>query len=107
MAAIEGADLLGLHRVEFESDCQVLVSALKGDSHELSEIGVLLREARSKCIQSFDFFSFGFFRRDCNTAAHVLAQFGSKADVDCSGWVDEAPPFVSDVVASDLAVHQG
>ena len=53
------------------------------------------------------FFSFGFCRRDCNTAAHVLAQFGSKADVDCSGWVDEAPPFVSDVVASDLAVHQG
>ena len=69
--------------------------------------GTLSCEARSKCIQSFDFFSFGFCRRDCNTAAHVLAQFGSKADVDCSGWVDEAPPFVSDVVASDLAVHQG
>jgi ribonuclease HI len=54
VAAIEGAELLGINRVEFESDCQVLVSALKAKSRELSEVGVLMREVRSKCIQEFD-----------------------------------------------------
>jgi hypothetical protein len=39
MAAIEGAEALGLHRVEFELDCKVLVSALKEHTHDFAEIG--------------------------------------------------------------------
>jgi ribonuclease HI len=107
MAAIEGAEALGLHRVEFESDCKVLVSALKEHTHDFAEIGVLMREARSNCTQAFNLFNFIFCRRECNKVAHSLAQFGYSAEVECSGWTDEVPPFISDVVSSDLAVHQG
>ena len=49
---------LGLHRVVFESDSIILVNAVNSASHELSEIGVLLREIRSLCIGSFESFIF-------------------------------------------------
>jgi hypothetical protein len=42
IAAIEGAEALGLARVIFESDCQVLVGALSSNSHDLPEIGMLI-----------------------------------------------------------------
>jgi hypothetical protein len=69
-------------------------------------IGVL-REATSRCIQSFDVYEFAHCRRDCNNVAHSLAQPGFRADAECSGWAHEAPPFVSDLVASDIVVHRG
>uniref|UniRef100_A0ACD5WHE3 Uncharacterized protein n=1 Tax=Avena sativa TaxID=4498 RepID=A0ACD5WHE3_AVESA len=34
VAAIEGAEALGLNRIIFESDCQVLVGALNSNSHD-------------------------------------------------------------------------
>jgi ribonuclease HI len=106
-AAIEGANALGLHRVVFESDSQILVKALTSTSHELAEIGVLLREIRSSCISSFDSFEFSFCPRRCNKVAHSLAQFGYRDESECNGWADHAPPFVSELVASDLAEHYG
>ena len=105
VAAVEGAAMLGFHRVQFESDSQTLVSALKSSSHELSEIGVLLRDARSRCFAAFDLFEFNYCQRTCNKVAHSLAKFGYEADTECLGWTDEVPPFVSDLVASDIAVH--
>jgi ribonuclease HI len=104
VAAVEGAAALGLNRVVFESDSKVLVDALNSSSHELSEIGVLLREARSLCILSFDLFSFKHYRRVCNKIAHTLAKFGSQAEEEYVGWADVAPDFVSDLVASESAV---
>ena len=50
VVATEGAANIGLKRVVFESDRQTLVRALNSSSHELSQIGVLLREARSFCV---------------------------------------------------------
>jgi hypothetical protein len=70
-------------------------------------IGVLLREARSRCIQCFDVYEFAHCRRDCNTVALSLAQLGFRADAECSGWAHEASPFVSNLVANDIAVHRG
>ena len=102
-AAVEGAATLGLHRVIFESDSQVLVKALKSNSHELAEVGVLLREIRSSCIASFDSYEFSFCSRKCNNVAHSLAQFGYRDEAECNGWTDRVPSFVSVLVASDLA----
>jgi hypothetical protein len=101
VAAVEGATALSLNKVVFESDSKVLVDALNSDSHELSEIGVLLREARSLCISSFDLFSFKHCRRVCNKIAHILAKFGSQTEEECVGWTDVAPDFLSDLVASE------
>jgi hypothetical protein len=91
----------------FESDCQTLVNAVKTRSYDLSVIGVLLKEIRSQCICSFEFFDFCFATRSCNKVAHSLAQYGLRADSECTGWEGCAPDFISDVVASDAAVRQG
>jgi hypothetical protein len=82
------------------------VNALNSGDHDLADIGILYREARSLCYQAFDAFEFSFCRRNCNTAAHAIAQFGKGADALNSFWLEDAPAFVSGLVASDLALHQ-
>ena len=47
---MEGAATLGFNRVVLESETKILVDAINSDSHELSEIGVLLRGSRSNSI---------------------------------------------------------
>jgi hypothetical protein len=106
IAAIEGNSNLGAFRVIFESDSLNLVNALNSGDHDLADIGILYREARSLCYQAFDAFEFSFCRRNCNTAAHAIAQFGRGADALNSFWLEDAPAFVSGLVASDLALHQ-
>jgi hypothetical protein len=67
-----------------------MVDALNSSSHELSEIGVLLRDTRSLCIASFDLFCFKHCRRVCNKITHTLAKFDSQVDEECVGWADES-----------------
>ena len=107
VAAVEGAATIGLHRVQFESDCKTLVTALQTKERDLAHVGVLLKEARSGCISSFESYTFSFAPRSCNKVAHTLAQHGLRADVECEGWEDFAPAFLADLVASELAVHSG
>jgi ribonuclease HI len=85
VTAVEGAVALGLNMVVFESDSKVLVGALNSSSPELSEISILLHEARSMCISSFESFSF-VCCRICNKIAQTLAKFGSQTEEDCIGW---------------------
>jgi hypothetical protein len=63
LAAVEGAAAMGLNRVVFESDSKNLVSALRDKKHDLSVIGVLLKEMRSLCIVSFQSCKFQFVSR--------------------------------------------
>jgi hypothetical protein len=107
LAAVEGAAAMGLNRVVFESDSKNLVSALRDKKHDLSVIGVLLKEMRSLCIVSFQSFKFQFVSRKFNGVAHSLAQYGLRADVDYTDWEGETPDFVSDLVASEMAGHSG
>ena len=73
----------GLHSVIFKSDSQTLVSALRGTRYDLvSAIGVLLKEARSRCIGSLESFSFQFVSRNCNVVAHSLAQYGLRVETE-------------------------
>jgi hypothetical protein len=106
-ATTEGAATLGFHRVVFESDCQILVNALKNGSYDLSVLGVLIREARSVCISSFESYEFNYCPRSCNKIAHELAQHGLCADDECVGWADSAPDFVSVMVTSEIAESSG
>lgn len=103
-AAIEGSARIGVHRVVLESDSKNLVYALVRGDADLSENGVLIREARSCCIMSFQRFNFTFCPRTCNRVAHELANFGYglvESPVTCGEDVLE---FVSVLVASDIAV---
>jgi ribonuclease HI len=107
LAAVEGAVAMGLNRVVFESDSKNLVSALRDKKHDLSVIGVLLKEMRSLCIVSFQSFKFQFVSRKYNGVAHSLAQYGLRADGDYTDWEGETPNLVSDLVASEMAGHSG
>ena len=86
-----------------ESDSAILVQALKTSEYDLSEIGTLLREARSSCILNFDVFEFDFCRRECNKVAHELAQYGARVGLPISEWIEHVPKFVSVLVTSDGA----
>jgi hypothetical protein len=105
--AAEGELALGLNRVVFEADYQTLVNAMKTRSYDLSVIGVLQKEIQSQCIGSFELFDFCFAPHSCNKVAHSLEQYGLRADTECTSWEGFAPEFISDVVASDVAVRQG
>jgi hypothetical protein len=105
VAVVEEAVAFGLNRVMFESDPKVLVGALNSSSHELSEIGILLHEASSMCISSFQSFSFVHCRCICNKIVHTLAKFASQTRQECVRWADVALDFVSVVVSSDVVVH--
>jgi hypothetical protein len=56
VAVIDVSSRLGVYRVMFESDSSTLVHALKTLTYDLSEIGVLLRDAKSTCTLHFDVF---------------------------------------------------
>jgi ribonuclease HI len=84
LAAIQGADKIGANRVIFESDASNLVQGLKSSDYDKSEIGVLVKEARSSCILNFASFEFAFSRRSCNNAAHELAKLGAISETEDS-----------------------
>jgi hypothetical protein len=77
------------------------VNGLNSSSHDLSTVGVLLREIRSNCIRDFD------AARSCNKVAHSLAKFDLEIEDECVGWVDDPPQVESEMVASELAAHSG
>ncbi|XP_071685499.1 uncharacterized protein [Lolium perenne] len=106
VAAIESMSNRGSFRVIFESDSLSLVNAVKSGDADLSDSGVLYREARSLCVLAFDAFEFRFCRRSCNKAAHAIAQHGGALGVQNLLWLDDEPDFVTGLVASDLATHQ-
>src|SRR5207244_3650516 len=101
-AAVGEAVSLGLSRVIFESGSLTLVNAINTGSHDLSSIGVLIKEIRSLCLASFDCFSFVFCKRNCNKVAHELAQYGCQASVPVFHWTEYVPEFVRSCVASDI-----
>ena len=92
-----------MHRVIFESGCKNLVIALNNRSLELAIIGVLLKEARSLCIGSFESSTFQLASCSCNVFSHSLAQYGLHVEIACTGSEDVAPDFIFDLVASDIA----
>ena len=46
-----------------------------------------------------------FCKRECNEVTHELAVFGHRAGGVVSSWLEQAPDFVSAIVASDVAVR--
>ena len=86
--AIGGAGSFGANRVIFESDSQVLVSALCSAEYDRSDFGVLVREARSLCILNFDSFEFSFCRRVCNKVAHAIAEHGYRTSLPAPAWAE-------------------
>ena len=56
----------------------------------------------------FSFFSISFFPRVCNNVADALAMHRSKGGhVAQVVWPGAAPNFIQDLIAGDLARHNG
>ena len=105
LATIEGADRIGANRVIFESDASNLVLALNSSDYDSSEIGVLVKEARSLCILNFDSFRFSFSRRACKNVAHELAKLGTISESPDLYWDPDVPNCIATLLASDNVVH--
>ena len=86
-----------------ESDSQKLVYTLKRGDVDLSDIGVLFREARSLCVVAFESYDFMHCKRSCNAVAHALAKYGFGSAESSLVWGELMPSFVLDLVASDVA----
>jgi ribonuclease HI len=94
----------GMLRVLIESDCSILVSAMKKSGYEYSPVGVLIEEAKSFIMLNFVNVEFLFIPRSCNACADELARVGFTRDPDWPGlWFDPFPESVMPLLARDLA----
>lgn len=93
---------LGVIRVEFETDAQLLAMALNSKKPDCSSEAAIIEDIK---IQSRTWFSscpFRFGRRVSNQAAHALAQEGAKCNVNSSiSWEYEVPACASVAVMGD------
>ena len=82
-----------------------LRNVLNSDEYDRSTIGVLLSPEGVSvfALGTFESFVFSFCKRECNKVAHELAVFGYRAGGVVSSWLEQAPDFVSAIVASDVA----
>jgi len=64
---------LGLNRVVFEIDCQLVVNAVLGNSSYVNELGILLSNCRTLLFSNASY-ALAYARRQANRVAHNLAR---------------------------------
>ncbi|KAK8635831.1 hypothetical protein V6N13_004546 [Hibiscus sabdariffa] len=102
-AAIHAIDLvvdLGFSKAIFEGDSLTVIKKLKANLKDLSDICVLIWDAKFKA-QKLLACSFSFVPRVGNQAAHQLASAGFGED---RFWVEEAPPSLAPFLAAECCV---
>ncbi|KAF8694077.1 hypothetical protein HU200_038533 [Digitaria exilis] len=92
----------GMMKIQIESDCSNLVSAMKKSNFDLSPAGVLFQDARLFISLNFVSVEFKYCHRSANECAHELARYGLSRDPDqdCV-WSDPLPVFVTNLVTHD------
>lgn len=99
LEALKHASLLGISRVELETDSLNLQKALMTDEFDLSPGGWLFREARRLLLEDFVVEAICHCNRSCNTVAHELAQSSVSRDSDEPLiWFDPLPSFVQELL---------
>ena len=91
LACVEGASLAlrrGVHKLEIETDCQVLVKLWESRTSQRSEISPILSRLEDIC-RDFRDVRLSFVPRTCNQVAHICAQLAS-ADNPLVEWL--SPP---------------
>jgi len=71
--ALQVALNLGLNRVVFESDCQLVVNAVLNNSSYMNELGSLLSNCRTLLLSNASY-ALAYVRRQVNIVAHNLAR---------------------------------
>lgn len=91
LACVEGASLAlrrGVHKLEIETDCQVLVKLWESRTSQRSEISPILSRLEDIC-RDFRDVRLSFVPRTYNQVAHICAQLAS-ADNPLVEWL--SPP---------------
>lgn len=91
LEALHAAATWGMMKIQVESDCQILVRALKSTEYDLTSEGIMFRESRLFARQNFISCCFFFAPRECNKLAHALAAFGSRKPADRQRWAKNLP----------------
>jgi hypothetical protein len=95
---------LGVIRVEFETDAQLLAMALNNPMPYFSSESSIIQDLKIQSRTWFSSCAVRYSKRATNTAAHELAQHGLKYDVNSTlSWEYEVPECASIAVMGDSA----
>ncbi|KAF8722591.1 hypothetical protein HU200_022425 [Digitaria exilis] len=97
--ALSACSEQGMMKIQIESDCSNLVSAMTKSNFDLSPAGALFQDARLFISLNFVSVEFKYCHRSANECAHELARYGLSRDPDqdCV-WSDPLPVFVTNLV---------
>lgn len=85
-----------------EGDAQNVVLALQGKLLRGFHNQIMVENIRAAAVNAHQI-SFNFCFREANNVAHRLAKWASSS-VCCNVWFDGGPPWIMDIVSSDLAI---
>lgn len=103
LKAIQLAELHGMGRVFFETDCLNLQQATSSTSQDRGPLGILFRKIKFLLEIGFIQHKILYCPRACNTPTHVLAAVGSREEPKClQVWQSDFPVDVIRAVTTDL-----
>ncbi|XP_073360806.1 uncharacterized protein [Aegilops tauschii subsp. strangulata] len=98
---------IGVVRVTFETDSQLLLEALDVHKTDSSPYAVILEDIKLQLKLWFAKHNVRVCRRSENTVAHELGQIGRMCLPDiCMHWENDVPPLVAARVLGDLPAHR-
>lgn len=90
----------GWRRVEFESDCKMIIDKVTGDAEEDSLTSTVIRDIRN--LQSYFYkCCFSFARRENNYVSHRIAKFSINC-LDDTKWEGNFPAWLTETAQADV-----
>jgi hypothetical protein len=102
--ALKIAQAFGMGRVCLETDALLLKNALEDNRTDLSCAGMVIEQIKAYACSNFSAFKVLYCPRTCNCVAHALAAKGAGMAGEAEFVTDGVAPFVTELVASDLAL---
>ena len=90
----------GWDDIILESDCSMLVAALKGSEDNLSNMGCIIGDCKSY-LRAFSSIDICHIFREANGVAHRLAHIASSSFTN-EFWLEETPSIIEDVLLDDV-----
>jgi ribonuclease HI len=102
--ALKIAQAFGMGNVCLETDALLLKNALEDNRVDLSCVGIVIERIKAYACCNFSAVKILYCPRTCNQVAHALAAKGAMMAGEAEFVTDGLAPFVTDLVASDLAL---
>ena len=102
LKALQFAFDLGFQNAKLEGDSLGLIKALKEEDHNLSPLGLLVKDVKLAA-NNFVSLSYSHIKRNGNSVAHILAKHAIRIP-DFQVWMEDVPSHVVSFLHSDV-VH--